>query len=236
MGLQPPKMAVEFDGHYNNLIQPIALIPTNLNQNTRFDPDFSVSSPATPSSMYSGAAGARSLPPAAPTKHPMTTTGMTSKTPTAEELWPFVTGTAEVRPKPAVSPSDGTIYVGSGTQGVNDGRAFAINPDGTQKWVFNSPGSGDTEFRSSPALDSNGRIYIGSNDNHLYCLNPANGNQNWSTSLSGNVKSGPAIDEARNRVYVGSDNKFYARNKNTGDPIWTYPGGATTHNPSLPPS
>jgi len=66
-----------------------------------------------------------------------------------------------VKSSPAIG-SDGTIYVGSDKEDV-----FALNPDGTIKWVFPTRGP----VRSSPALASDGTIFIGSNDSRLYALN-----------------------------------------------------------------
>ena len=41
LGLQAPKMAVEFDGKRNNQSQTICQDTTTVNQGSRFDPDFS---------------------------------------------------------------------------------------------------------------------------------------------------------------------------------------------------
>jgi len=56
---------------------------------------------------------------------------------------------------------DRTIYIGSW-----DGRVYAINPDGTQKWFFTT---GD-QVPSSPALGQAGFIHIGSNDTNFYTI------------------------------------------------------------------
>mgnify|MGYP001823841558 FL=1 len=61
---------------------------------------------------------------------------------------------------PAID-SDGTIYVGSG-----DGKLYAINPDGTEKWDLAIWIIGN----SSPAIGSDGTIYVGSVDNKLYAI------------------------------------------------------------------
>jgi outer membrane protein assembly factor BamB len=72
---------------------------------------------------------------------------------------------------PAIG-ADGTIYVGSGYM---DRKLYAINPDGSQKWSFDTGGS----VRSSPAIGADGTIYVGSDDNKLYAINP-DGSQKWS--------------------------------------------------------
>ena len=68
-----------------------------------------------------------------------------------------------------VSPAigaDGTVYVGS-----DDHHLYAINPDGTLKWKFQT---GYTVW-SSPAIGSDETVYIGSNDNYLYAIGVASG-------------------------------------------------------------
>jgi len=65
---------------------------------------------------------------------------------------------------------DGTIYFGS-----DDKYVYALNPDGSQKWDFET----GSEVNASPAIGSNGDIYIGSQDENLYSFD-SNGNLNWS--------------------------------------------------------
>jgi outer membrane protein assembly factor BamB len=234
-GLRPPKLAAEFDGRTNNQNTTYCSDATHVNQNTRFDPDLPAGIRDHVQYVFWGSRSPITAPCRA-NKSSYDDNRHDVKSPIAEQQWPFDTGT-RVRPKPAVSQSDGTIYVGSGSGSNGDGRVFAIKPDGTQKWVFNSSAGGDNEFRSSPALDLNGHIYIGSNDNYLYSFNPTTNPPTvpepplyrWRTLLLGQVKSGPAVDEARNRVYVGSDNKFYAINKGNGNIIWKYPPDEVTY-------
>ena len=114
--------------------------------------------------------------------------------------WSYTTG-GTVRSSPAIG-SDGTVYVGS-----NDGKLYAINPNGTQKW--NYPTGGDVG--SSPAIGSDGTLYVGSNDAKHYAINP-DGSLKWSSTTGGNSFSSPAIG-TDGTVYVGSgDNKLYAYN------------------------
>jgi outer membrane protein assembly factor BamB len=65
---------------------------------------------------------------------------------------------------------------------------------------------------SSPAIGSDGTIYVGSFDNKLYAVNP-NGTAKWDTDniIVGAVQSSPAIG-SDGTIYVGSDNnnKLYA--------------------------
>ena len=82
---------------------------------------------------------------------------------------------------PFVHPINGTIYVatsktkdGSGTGTPSDrGVIHAINPDGTLKWTWTPPRSGngfDSSFRAWP-LDNPTTLYIGGRDGYMYKLN-----------------------------------------------------------------
>ncbi len=86
-------------------------------------------------------------------------------------------------------------------------------------WTF-SPG---ISISSSPAIDSFGTIYVGSNDYRLYAINP-NGTQKWNFMTGYNVKSSPAIG-SDGTIYVGSnDYKLYAINSD-GTQKWNFTTG-----------
>jgi outer membrane protein assembly factor BamB len=116
--------------------------------------------------------------------------------------WNFVTsGTTK---SPSIGP-DGTIYLASRNQYL-----YALKPNGTLKWKFKS---GDP-VSSSPAVDANGTIFIGSNriDNiskyYLNAINP-NGTLKWKFEARDLVFS-PAID-SDGTIYFGSwDGHLYA--------------------------
>lgn len=83
--------------------------------------------------------------------------------------------------------------------------------------------------RSSPALDSDGTLYMGSDDGYLYAIN-RNGSLKWKYRTGGAVHSSPAITEAM--IIFGSDDGcLYALSKNgelrwklrTGGSIWSSP-------------
>src|SRR4030042_903481 len=60
-----------------------------------------------------------------------------------------------------------------------------------------------------------GKVYVGSNDNNLYCLDAATGMRIWNYTTGGDVVSSPAV--ADDKVYVGaSDYKVYCWNAATG--------------------
>ena len=97
---------------------------------------------------------------------------------------------------PAID-SDGTIYVGS-EDGYRDGYLYAIDPDGSLKWKFETGGSVD----SSPAIGSDGTIYVGSRGGYLNAINP-DGSLKWEFKTGGRIDSSPAIG-SDGTIYVGS--------------------------------
>ncbi|MDJ0985785.1 MAG: PQQ-binding-like beta-propeller repeat protein [Desulfobacterales bacterium] len=193
-GLDPPKIAVEFDTRTNN--DTLAYCNGgSVNQNTRDDPldsnqdavqyvfwgrEANVAQPCRDDPSYDD------------NRH-------------GPGLWQFDAPSGRIDSSAGVDPSTGTIYIGS-----NDNNVYAINPDGTQKWVFTGA-SGD--IISSPAVDPNdGTVYVGSNDNNVYAINPATGNQKWVFATGGDVRSSPAI-ASDGTIYVASnDGVLYALN------------------------
>ena len=88
-------------------------------------------------------------------------------------------------------------------------------------WKFKTAGA----VYSSPAIVG-GRIYIGSTDGKVYCLNSNTGELVWSytTINSLPVYSSPAV--ADGRVYVGCmDNRTYCLDAQTGTLIWIFVTG-----------
>ena len=63
---------------------------------------------------------------------------------------------------------------------------------------------------SSPAIGSDGTVYVGSDDNKLYAINGKSGVKLWEFVTWGSATSSPAIG-SDGTVYVGSyDKKLYA--------------------------
>ena len=88
-------------------------------------------------------------------------------------------------------------------QGINQTSKVEI---GTPIWEF------ETGHRvySSPAIGSDGTVYVGSNDKKLYAINGKTGVKLWEFVTGGEVDSSPAIG-SDGTVYVGSiDKKLYA--------------------------
>ena len=88
-------------------------------------------------------------------------------------------------------------------QGINQTSKVKI---GTPIWGFVTGG----DVRSSPAIGSEGTVYVGSEDNKLYAINGKTGVKLWEFETGDRVRSSPAIG-SDGTVYIGShDNKLYA--------------------------
>jgi outer membrane protein assembly factor BamB len=109
-----------------------------------------------------------------------------------KEKWFFDTGLNSIRySTPAISP-EGTIYQGAGNY------LYAINYDGTLRWRFEA----SDVIWSSPGIDLNGIIYVGSSDTNLYAIY-SNGTLKWSFSTDGRIESSPAIDDDGTIYFTG---------------------------------
>jgi len=136
--------------------------------------------------------------------------------------WRFKTGDG-IESSPSIGV-DGTVYIGS-----HDGYFYAINPDGTEKWrFFAGPPNYDERWdvsksmMASPAIASNGTIYIYSSANYLFAINP-DGTEKWRfyVKWSNDFWSSPVIGHD-GTIYIGS-----ARSQEDPD----YDGGLHAINP-----
>ena len=107
---------------------------------------------------------------------------------------------------------------------------------GKIKWKFST----EKPVTSSPALDDSGKIYFGSADKHVYCLDRTTGSLIWSYETGDAIEdSSPAID-SNHILYIGSnDGNLYAFdtvniNLANPQPLWTYPtAGGITGSPNI---
>jgi outer membrane protein assembly factor BamB len=101
---------------------------------------------------------------------------------------------------------------------------------GNQYWEFLT----GREVLSSPAIGSDGTVYVGSGDMKVYALNGATGAKKWEFLTGDEVSSSPAIG-SDGTVYVGSwDKKVYALNGATGSKKWEFlTGGGVFSSPSI---
>jgi outer membrane protein assembly factor BamB len=138
---------------------------------------------------------------------------------TGAQVWNFTTG-YYIRASPAVV--NGKFY-----SGTDDGYIYCLDANtGTQLWKTAAPGSvlpimtgTYPEWRSSPAV-ANGKVYVGSLDAKLYCLDANSGNILWTMQASGPILSNPTYIEG-DGIYFGSvDGVVYKINPASGSIIW----------------
>jgi len=114
--------------------------------------------------------------------------------------------------------------------GSHDKYLYAINADGTDAWSFPTGGA----ISSSPAIGSDGTIYVGSNDNKLYAIDWDKGTQEWAYETGGAITSSPAIanDET---IFVGSNDRNLYAITPTGIRLWVSiaPDNAITSSPAI---
>src|SRR2546426_6046260 len=118
--------------------------------------------------------------------------------------WKFQTG-GGITSSPAVAY--GRIYVGS-----NDGNLYALNLEGVLLWKFSTP----SPIRTTPAVGSDGTIYVGSclrcpnpdplgdPEGVLYAINP-DGTLKWNLTIT---NSGEGVDTLSSPT-IGPDGTIY---------------------------
>jgi hypothetical protein len=85
-------------------------------------------------------------------------------------------------------------------------KSRLLQKQSNARWRFETGG----DVGSSPAIGSDGTVYVGSEDKKLYALNGKSGVKLWEFETGGYVDSSPAIG-SDGTVYVGSwDNQLYA--------------------------
>ncbi|MDQ3021340.1 MAG: PQQ-binding-like beta-propeller repeat protein [Bacteroidota bacterium] len=98
--------------------------------------------------------------------------------------------------------------------GIYPSEEIVIKPD--IKWKFKTEG-----IITSSAAINNDKIYFGSGDNNLYCLNLRTGSEIWSYKTGGEVFSSPLL--FKGNVYFGSyDGNFYALDEDDGKVNWIF--------------
>jgi len=105
-------------------------------------------------------------------------------------LWKYTDGGDEANP--ALGP-DGIIYLGNS-------RLRALYPNGTLKWSTNL---GTNIGHSSPALSSDGRLYVGAGKT-LFCINSTDGTELWRKHLANTWVASSPIIGPDGTVYIGS--------------------------------
>jgi len=87
---------------------------------------------------------------------------------------------------------------------------------------------------SSPALDSEGNIYVGSLDGHVYSVSP-NGRQRWKRELGGTVYASPALVPGVGLVVGTDSDQLVALSLKSGAPSWRFELGPCATGPGSGP-
>src|SRR5690606_21188826 len=94
---------------------------------------------------------------------------------------------------------DGTLHFAAGRQ------LFAVTEDGRVRWRFRAR----SKIFTTPAVDADGTIYVGSPGDHLYAIAP-NGRHRSAYRPAGDIDASPLIGDD-GTIYFGCDNRrFYA--------------------------
>ncbi|MBN2465769.1 PQQ-like beta-propeller repeat protein [candidate division WOR-3 bacterium] len=123
---------------------------------------------------------------------------------------------------------------GDAMSGWSAGRTIIVRPADTMMiWRLQIKDGAPEDNYSSPAIASDGTIYVGSQDDYLYAVN-YDGSLKWRFNTGGVVRSSPAIG-ADGTIYVGSySNSLYALNPADGSVKWSFlTHGNITSSPAI---
>ena len=105
-----------------------------------------------------------------------------------------------INSSPALGP-DGTIHVAGGR------HVHAVDPQGGIRWTYETPVR--NFFTSSPAVASDGAIYVGGDDGALHAID-RDGSPRWTFKTGDLIRTAPSIG-ADGTIYVPSyDGRLYA--------------------------
>ncbi len=233
LGLQPPKMALEFDTYFNSGYRNDPLsFPIDALQYVFWGEEDNEFRLLDDNQHYEGG---------------------------KPELWSFTTPTGDVKTKPAIRSNGSRVYFGSDDGnlyavnsdgslnwtyttsgavqsspllssdasvvyvGSDDLNVYAVNSDSSLKWTYTTGGA----VKSSPEVSANGlAVYVGSEDNFLYSIDTTDGSENWKYLTSGAIRGKPTVHSSDGTIYIGSmDGKVYAIDPADGSKKWEYDTG-----------
>jgi outer membrane protein assembly factor BamB/Leucine-rich repeat (LRR) protein len=121
---------------------------------------------------------------------------------------------------PAAGGLADTAWPMRGQNPQHTGRGIAtVAASSTVKWKFQTGGF----VASSPAIGSDGTVYVGSGDNYLYAVK-SDGTLKWKFQTENIVGSSPAIG-SDGTVYVGSEGNYLYAIKSDGTLKWKFHTG-----------
>ncbi len=109
------------------------------------------------------------------------------------------------------SPKDWSMFLGNPAHTMT---GYGAPTDMALKWKFATNG----QVISSPAV-AQGKVYVGSADKNLYCLDAENGSKIWNFTTGFRIRSSPAV--VTGKVYTGADDGYvYCLDANSGQQLW----------------
>jgi outer membrane protein assembly factor BamB len=123
---------------------------------------------------------------------------------------------------PVIGP-DGVIYIGS-----EEGRIYAFNPNLTRKWVYpESAQAGLGTIYGTPVLSADGsKLFIGSDNDTLYCLSTTNGEVLWKFKAMGGIEGSCIMDNDGNIYFGETDSGYFYKLSPNGESLWSVYLGA----------
>ncbi len=112
-----------------------------------------------------------------------------------------------------------TIYLAAGMAGV-----YSVDSrTGAKKWLFSPENTGhETWVEFPPTVFSDGTLYMTSENDYLYALNPSNGSVLWSFR-SNHLHTPVSISPDGSTINFTSENGYtYALDRKTGTQKWTF--------------
>jgi hypothetical protein len=223
-GLEPPKIAVEFDTRTNSVVgdpPPDYCSGADANFDSRNDP--LASNKDAVQYVFWGRTSGLFIPCRDNnTLYDDNRHDANGEVPTEE--WRFGVGGNFSFWRPAIG-SDGTIYMSA-----RDATLYALNEDGTEKWPSPFPLGDDNDYM--PGIDTKGTpdpsddvIYSDISGSDLVAID-WQGNQLWRFPVGADIDSTPVVD-SDGTIYFGTDaptNSLFAVNPN-GTVRWQFPTG-----------
>ena len=121
---------------------------------------------------------------------------------------------------------DGSVYVGA------TGQLIALTAAGATKWD-NPFKFGSFVVPTSVLLDNSSIAYFGTDDKHIYAVNP-NGTMKWSYTTGGAVRNGLSMSPDGATIYAASaDGRVYAVNSANGTLKWKTNAISCAYNPAV---
>ena len=122
-------------------------------------------------------------------------------------------------PETVTVAADGTIYVTG-----EDNNVTALNPNGTTKWVYNTPNSVDGDI----ALGNDGMIFAAINGGGVHAIRP-NGTLAWSASVLTSCNSGVTLGPDGTLYAATCAGELVALNARDGSTKWSATTGAVSY-------